>query len=516
MTNGVRQVSMRKRHASRASLVSVIMLLFTMPFAPVSGAPSGSQTDEFQLDFFQIDGYHSTDLLHLNGTANMPLHAAQWRIHDHQNNPDSPPLLTGDYLSSVTPSGEQRWSWTLVVDVSQLNCTCVLTITQVDEHHSPRAHIYLYLGETDHRPILQQPLQSTYLLAGGDLEIDIVAITPSGALNDSVISFTVCEAPNAVCLKEPEPVRLNSTLTDKLHLHLNATTLTLDDGIWKITVVLSDRTLTASNSISYTLQLDRHAPVVVLTSSVQQSQASLAMVDESSVDAVIYEGEEVFFTAEVSDGYEGESEVLTWSKISPSGQVSTFSDASFITPASVTFLPDVAGEWSVVLLVRDSAGHLVRTTSAFTVTNAAPMAQVFLDGLQIQQDDVLVAPSGDSWVLNASQTTDTSNDVSSLRYQWYVDGTLIQSQGAVFESANINTTGSHELELVVVDDDGAESRLVFSLEIPQDQVSGSEGMLGGNYFTLGLVFIIGIAGFLLARMGSTEPETSLPKWQRKK
>ena len=84
------------------------------------------------------------------------------------------------------------------------------------------------------------------------------------------------------------------------------------------------------------------------------------------------------------------------------------------------------------------------------------------------------------------------------------------------DSVKINTSGSHDVELVVVDDDGAESRLVFSLDIPQDQVSGSEGMLGGNYFTLGLVFIIGIAGFLLARMGATEPETSLPKWQRKK
>ena len=516
MTNGVREVNMRKRHASCASIVSVLMLLLTMPFASASGASTDSQMNGFQLDFFQVEGHHSTDLLNLNGTANMPLHAAQWRLFDQQGDADSPPLLTGDYLSSVTPSGEQRWSWTLVVDVSQLNCTCVLTITQGDELHSPRAHINLYIGDTNHRPVLQQPMQSMYLLAGGDLEISIDAITPFGTLDDSVISFTVCEAPNAVCLKEPEPMKMNATLSDKLHLHLNATTLTLDDGIWKITVVLSDRALTASNPISYTLQLDRNAPVVLLTSSIQQLQPSLGMAEDGSVEAVVYEGEEIFFTAEVSDGYEGESEVLTWSKVSPNGQVSAFSDASFIPPASVTLRPDVAGEWSVILLVRDSAGHLVKTTSTFTVANTAPVAQVFLDGLQIQQADVLVAPTGDSWVLNATKTTDTDNDLTSLRYKWYVDGALIQTQGPVFDSAKINTTGSHEIELVVIDDDGAESRLVFSLDIPQDQVSGSEGMLGSNYFTLGLVFIIGLAGFLLARMGSSEPETSLPKWQRKK
>ena len=516
MTNGVREVNMRKRYASCASIVSVLMLLLTMPLASASSASTDSQMNGFQLDFFQVEGHHSTDLLNLNGTANMPLHAAQWRLFDQQGGSDSPPLLTGDYLSSVTPSGEQRWSWTLVVDVSHLNCTCVLTIAQGDELHSPRAHITLYIGDTNHRPVLQQPMQSTYLLAGGDLEITLDAVTPSGTLNGSVISFTVCEAPNAVCLKEPDSVKLNSTLSDKLHLHLNATTLPLADGIWKITVVLSDRALTASNPVSYTLQLDRQAPLVILTSSIQESQPTPAVAGDESVNAVMYEGEEVFFTAEVSDGYEGESEVLTWSKISPDGQVSTFSDASFITPASVTLRPDVAGDWSVVLLVRDSAGHLVRTTSTFTVANADPVAQVFLDGLQIQQGDVIVAPTGGSWTLNATKTTDTDNDLTSLRYNWYVDGALIQTQGAVFDSAKIDTSGSHEIELVVVDDDDAESRLVFSLDIPQDQVSGSEGMLGGNSFTLGLVFIIGVAGFLLARMGSSEPETSLPKWQRKK
>ncbi|HII22373.1 MAG TPA: hypothetical protein HA307_06575, partial [Candidatus Poseidoniaceae archaeon] len=47
-------------------------------------------------------------------------------------------------------------------------------------------------------------------------------------------------------------------------------------------------------------------------------------------------------------------------------------------------------------------------------------------------------------------------------------------------------------------------------------VSGSEGMLGGNLFTIALVSIIALAGFLMARMGATEQETSLPKWQRKK
>ena len=85
-----------------------------------------------------------------------------------------------------------------------------------------------------------------------------------------------------------------------------------------------------------------------------------------------------------------------------------------------------------------------------------------------------------------------------------------------FQSSKINTSGTYELTLIVLDDDGANSTIAFTIEVPQDIVSGSEGMLGGNLFTIALVSIIALAGFLMARMGATEQETSLPKWQRKK
>ena len=98
----------------------------------------------------------------------------------------------------------------------------------------------------------------------------------------------------------------------------------------------------------------------------------------------------------------------------------------------------------------------------------------------------------------------------------YVDGDMVQTGGTTLQSSKINTSGTYELTLIVLDDDGATSTIAFTIEVPQDVVSGSEGMLGGNLFTIALVTIIVLAGFLMARMGATEQETSLPKWQRKK
>ena len=150
------------------------------------------------------------------------------------------------------------------------------------------------------------------------------------------------------------------------------------------------------------------------------------------------------------------------------------------------------------------------------VENSPPIAHLALDGLEIQHEDTIVVPNAETWLLNASKTIDTLNDQNGLIYRWYVDEEMVQTGGTMFESSKINASGTYEIMLVVLDDDGANSTISFSMTVPQDVVSGSEDMLGGNLFTIALVSIIAIAGFLMARMGATEQETSLPKWQRKK
>ena len=517
MTEGSRDFIMSRLFASRASLVSVVFLLMTMAITPSITSASESETGVMEFKFHQKDGHNATEILSLNGTANIALQQVEWHIVEFGNALNEGGLKSGDYLTSVTPSGEQRWSWTLVVDVTGMNCTCVLEV-----HLSglgldtPIESIVVYLGDSNHHPVIKTPIEPVFLLTAGELVVDIDAISPLGTLDDSVLNIRVCEAPNSVCLKEAQAMKLNSSISDHIQLLFNASVFPLDDGFWMFSVLLEDRTLTASNEVSFIVQIDRQAPTVLLSNSISSESLSIADDVNDGADGTVYEHEEVLFTAEVSDGYQGGSEVLTWSKISPSGQQSAFGSESFITESSVSLLPDEAGEWSVVLLVRDSAGHLIRTTSTFMVENAPPVAHLALDGLEIQHEDTIVVPTTESWQLNASKTSDTLNDQNGLLYRWYVDGDMVQTGGTTFQSSKINTSGTYELTLIVLDDDGANSTIAFTIEVPQDIVSGSEGMLGGNLFTIALVSIIALAGFLMARMGATEQETSLPKWQRKK
>ena len=121
MTEGSRDFIMSRLFASRASLVSVVFLLMTMAITPSITSASESETGVTEFKFHQKDGHNATEILSLNGTANIALQQVEWHIVEFGNGLNEGGLKSGDYLTSVTPSGEQRWSWTLVVDVTGMN-----------------------------------------------------------------------------------------------------------------------------------------------------------------------------------------------------------------------------------------------------------------------------------------------------------------------------------------------------------------------------------------------------------
>ena len=157
MTEGSREETMSRLFASRASLVSVVFLLITVAITPsiTSASESGNSVTEFE--FYQNDGHNASEILSLNGTANIALQQVEWQIVEFGNGLNESGLKSGDYLTSVTPSGEQHWSWTLVVDVSGMNCTCVLEVyLSASDGSTPIATIVLYLGHSYHYPVLHK------------------------------------------------------------------------------------------------------------------------------------------------------------------------------------------------------------------------------------------------------------------------------------------------------------------------------------------------------------------------
>jgi len=505
-------------HTMRGQLRIGAVLLVAFMF--IGSHPAAAQEDPHwlsgsdQLVFYQEQGLTANQTLSLNGTSNQALQEASWALVNITLFDQYEVITSGDYLSSVIPSGEQRWSWTLVIDVEGIDCTCVLEVHPSPDPDQQPALLHTYLGESGHRPLLMPPSENTYLLTQDVMDIGFDALTPLGTVNGSVITAHVCEAPNDVCLVEATPFNLDARMEKEgFHVMFNATALDLPDGFWKFELEMEDLMLRPSNPVSFLLHLDRQAPVVSLSNSIASAETS---DQPSSMSNSVVEDTEVLFTAVVSDGYAGESEVLTWSKVSPSGVQTAFDNTSYVSDASVFFVPTEAGEWTVSLLVRDSAGHLIRTTTSFLVVNADPVAVITLDGLTVSDGDQLTMPTGTGWSLNASQSMDTTQDQKMLLFKWYLGEELIQNGGSVLDPTTLTTTGEQTLRLVVTDDDGAQSELTFTMLIPAQSVDAPEGSLGGNLFTFVFVGLVSVALYLLVKMGAGPPQESLPKWQSKK
>ena len=517
ITKGPRVPNMSKQMQPRVLLSIAFVAFLLLPASTLAEHKEQDGMTSPMVSFDQSHGEHYDELMHLNGTADRPLQQARWSILNISLFDQREVIQEGEYLTSVTPAGDHQWRWSLVVDVSSLDCTCVV---EIDLHNGPEAftsQLIVYLGNLSHRPVLSEPMLSTYTLTEGEMEVPFNAVTPSGDLNGSVLSVSLCEAPTSVCLAPLVPFTLDVYFDQDVRIKLNSTTLDLPDGFWKFHLEMEDRMLNPSNPVSFTLQLDRQAPIVTLSTTLQNNEVSTSIDSETAEDnPTTIEHSEVLFTADVSDGYPGASEVLTWSKISPSGAQTAFSPESYVSPSSVSLVADEAGEWTVILLVRDSAGHLTRSTSTITVENQAPVAVLILNGLLISDGDSVVLPSGQSWALNASQSTDTANDLDGLRYTWYLDDKIIQSGGAILLPESINASGSQTLRLSVTDDDGTVSEMSFTMDLQDDQMGGSEGLLGGNFFTLALIAVIFLSILLMVRMGSNSTTDSLPKWQRPK
>ena len=165
MAKGSRTHSMRGQLRIGAVLLAAFMFVGSAPVAAQEDAHWLSGSD--QLTFYQEQGLTVNQTLSLNGTSNQALQDASWALINITLFDQYDVISHGDYLSSVIPSGESRWSWTLVIDVEGIDCTCVLEVhASSDMDHQPSL-FHTYLGESGHRPLLMEHAEDDTLAHRG-------------------------------------------------------------------------------------------------------------------------------------------------------------------------------------------------------------------------------------------------------------------------------------------------------------------------------------------------------------
>ena len=481
-------------------LVVLLMLVSAMPATVAEEPPSSPVPAEIL--FNQPQGTHMLDIIHLNGSSNVPLRNASWSVVNISGSTPTT-VISGPYLTSVMPRSEGIFSWNLTIDVPGLDCTCYVSIEMVDEggiHH--HWDLLLYLGDALHRPVMvgewrqqfsheitDENGQQSMLIVDDrtDYEIALVLAPDSGSI--SMVSANVCEAPFGVCLDTPRTQTVPHQLVDsQLVVSLYPTNLTSGEGVWKVVFTATDSLLRTTGQHHLLLVYDIAPPEVAL-----------------SAEQTTFEREPINVYATVDDGYTGAEFTYTWTLIDEQGMRRAPTDSEQLTPNHLLFNLTSQGQYTVEVSVRDLAGRNGEASTNFTVINQRPTALISNDGMIFAEDGRLTVEANDGW----SITGNLSFDDEPVEYLWVVNDDRSWRGLTSLNQEHFEEPGIYTVELIVFDDDGATHSTFLELEIlaeSNDEPSSSNGWLG----LLAFVFLLGIGIGLSRRSGSVD---ELPKWK---
>ena len=483
---------------SRSIATYSVCLLFCISALAMTVSAHHLEEETYNLVILQGDGTHFPEDILLTGTTTLAPSEATWELWNVGDGISGLNLEgSGSHFSDVVPVSENMWNWTLEINDTEMDCTCLLTISIPNGLEPMTKSIIVYLGVSEHRPMILDLQYATTIVVDQPISIEIEYVTP-GINNSGVTVFSsICEAPHGVCFEESHSLTFNQSDEDgTVTIILDSVEMGIEDGIFQLEFYITDALLLNSNAETLEIVIDTHAPIVNL----------------SGVEQVI-ESQNIFISAFIDDGYSGSSENIVWTIHSPDGKVRSPTNEEFQDEYSLNLIPVLSGEWTIDLLVRDIGGHFVTTSHSFSVSNRAPQAHLTLDGFEVYNGSSLTPANTDNWVLDGSGSTDTLDDMQTLQYVWYIDGNARVSGTPIFTQADYSFSGYEEVILVVTDDDGEESRINFTVFIEEEYRASKDSLILIGIIVL-TIFITGllVTRNVIARSRGSASSKDIPKW----
>ncbi len=437
-------------------------------------------------------GVWFNETLIINGSTTIPAQEANWALYDVSDPYSSWDLMrSGDYFSEVIPIDEGLWSWSITADVSGFNCTCWLEISQPVGLEKEFLNRIIFIGEGPHNPVIS-PLHEKSIVIDAPVTVSAIGILADSIASDSKLSMSWCYAPQGACEGNTSSSEVNITWEETVgSFTIDATQLGLHDGIWKFTYWLQDAFLRDSPVVETTVYVDQTNPEAELICPQHAFEGDLIIIDGS----------------QSRDGVWGPDLQAVWYITSPDGVLRVAEQAE--TNGMVfTFIPEMSGIYSVQLDVVDMVGRRSSTLSTISIENVEPSLNILVDDIDI---------SGlDSWKLVVGEDLemfvmahDTGSDHDSIIYNWYIEEKLVSTSPQI--DVKDLDVGTHELRLVIIDDNGAET--THEMDILVSAKSKSLDKEINLMAILMFVAIIGLVVIFVRRKQLTEYESSsMPKW----
>ena len=473
----------------KSCLVIASLLLMAVPLS--SGETSHNNSSDL-LTSQSSDGFWVNDTLTIDGSTTLNPQNMDWVLYDVTEPYIEWPILdSGDFFTTVTPIDEGLWTWSLVVDVSNLNCTCWLKIGQPNGLDKEFLNRIIFIGEGPHDPVIS-PLHSLSFMLDEPIVLSAKAILSDSNASEGSILLNWCNSPNGACDGDVSSTNLDVIWQGNVATFtINATELGLTDGVWSFNYSYQDALLKVSPEVTMTVYVDRNPPI-----------SSLISPNES------LEGEEIIIDGSGSnDGVWSNNLQYVWYITKPDGTVYAPNTNNSENVLSISL--NDSGTHTIRLDVIDWVGRMNTSSESIIVSNTQPEIEFRIDGIDVTNPK--------SWQFNKGENIslqplvfDPGDLDEKLTYNWFVNDELV-SNAKEFSIQDLDE-GTHELRLTVVDDDGANDTYNIEIIIKSENSDNEVGNYGAIFVLIGIVLLSVI---MIKRMKTGDSDTkTLPKWNQ--
>ena len=492
-----------------------VLLIFCLSFAtawPTISATTGEENQELQITFDQEDGYFSDMLLNVSGDSTVPLTSIEITLWNISMPEQWSSLVSSPYLNSVVPystvgSDVTMWSWEHSFNVTNIDCTCFIEISFLDNTDRLSFGLVVYAGNQNHRPVLRPSSfvdpnlhYSTQIFSGDSIELAFDYLLPPASQNTAPSELSVmtdvryCPAPYGICSENYSSLSAGVSIDTEVDLSIDINENSILDGYYLLQIQIQDAYLALSNNLTKHVVVDTTPPEAQLT--------AIESVNES---------EPIVVDIDVEDGYIESSFVITWTIREPDGSLRSVSDNELSGNNRIEFTASKSGPYTVNALVRDIGGHLVTVSHNLTVANVEPRIVVRFDGFEIVNQSTVQLPLDGTWVFSANETTDTENDRDTLEYFWYVDGKSLLSGQSYLLSSDVKSNSYQMITVTVLDDDGSSSTVTFQV---QQLTRDTDSLSDSSFYSVIALFFVLATGLvvLLRRRALSDSGSGFAKW----
>jgi len=486
-------------HSRQKILISMIFcIIIAFPSTYALDVNDEITSHKMESDF--PDGTFVNGTLNITGIITSDSTDIAWMIYDSSNFEQ---LHSGSYFTEVTPISVDRWEWLLQVDVSFLNCACILVIShEVSELKSDLIiEKMVFIGEGPFSPIIipdDEFVIDSAMTDDADFGLNVRGIVANGVLNESTIITNYCKVTSGNVCDGSTNSSIQSSINWTGHegiLIFNSRDLSLTEGEWWFSVSLRDINLLHS-SFSFTVpyKVDLYPPNAVLIAVEKVNESKTIILDGSSSDDGIW-------TSDIQ---------MVWYITEPDG---TIRNPTVIENQGLSLLlePKSLGDWIVHLEVIDFRGRISSANCTFEVVNIAPQAFIHLDELDLN-DHVYRMPQWADWSLDAADSYDAADDYTMLSYRWYVNDVLVSNISKLDVSELGLKPGNHQVLLQVIDTGGAIGSSSMILEVYADENESVTNPVM-TWIAISLVIIVLLISVVIIIQYRGGKSLSVPRWK---